>query len=723
MSLRILRAPEKHNERQQRTKAWSGPRGHTKRGVIDSLQPERGRQQHNGEEGTTNETCLLREESVWLWKPKNKDNGSEVEPPYFSGDLNHYWRFVIQFEICTESPFRLARRITEKDMSPSYMCIEVQSCEIVLSNCTAFQFVHASCSICRRSGWLLTANDEASFDGMTENEVESLSAAKLTRYSSSSWEAKKTTICRKGFAYSDTFGLTGIGKKRKVVTHCVTECNRGIHGHLNDIGLSVVPLNKWLMRVLYEIVGPHDQLSEDFSKLAENGRQAGTVLNRRTTKYVLYPAKQVLNNQNIAPLSLNGDEFEPLTPNILFLMQCCPSIPGRYELNWSSGPFVVDEYLSSRVAYFVNFCFALLEPYRNAAPILSCLLGGPITTRHSKIPFGCNNYVSVNLSQMSNKRTCASSTSWFLVLKTNLKVIKRAFNSNLPMSQGKLATIGHMHHPPKPPWMEGKQCIIVALISTYEVRYSPNRRLFKGELGTHGGPLSYKGPLRKEMQFEAVRFGKVLTHKNIANYHQMCRPTASIEQLILIGLAGTRHEKSGPCRGVTVCGSQRPTELSARHSQSLIPACDENVVDLEYADGSVLVFEEQEKAQMFLDELTKAIPSFHVHFSPTKFPEQPSVRPYADNKKRLPLRVPLIMIAPVNLTAQEHCLLESSSVRSTSPEAKHHCCTVDIMKHYIRIIRHLNSAVREIWVLLERFEVYDRTLVLSACLEDTTYVD
>ncbi|GAA56694.1 beta-secretase 1, partial [Clonorchis sinensis] len=39
-------------------------------------------------------------------------------------------------------------------------------------------------------------------------------------------------------------------------------------------------------------------------------------------------------------------------------------------------------------------------------------------------------------------------------------------------------------------------------------------------------------------------------------------------------------------------------------------ASDENLTDLEYADDIVLIFEEEEKAQVFLDELTKVIPSF-----------------------------------------------------------------------------------------------------------------
>ncbi|KER23969.1 hypothetical protein T265_08265 [Opisthorchis viverrini] len=48
-------------------------------------------------------------------------------------------------------------------------------------------------------------------------------------------------------------------------------------------------------------------------------------------------------------------------------------------------------------------------------------------------------------------------------------------------------------------------------------------------------------------------------------------------------------------------------------------ACDEKLVDLEYADDIVLIF--GENAQVFLDELIKVIPlvsSFGMHFTPTK---------------------------------------------------------------------------------------------------------
>ncbi|KER19540.1 hypothetical protein T265_11717 [Opisthorchis viverrini] len=38
----------------------------------------------------------------------------------------------------------------------------------------------------------------------------------------------------------------------------------------------------------------------------------------------------------------------------------------------------------------------------------------------------------------------------------------------------------------------------------------------------------------------------------------------------------------------------------------------------EYADDIVLMFEEEKKAQVFLDELSKVIPSFGMHFAPIK---------------------------------------------------------------------------------------------------------
>ncbi|GAA49241.1 serine/threonine protein kinase, partial [Clonorchis sinensis] len=48
-------------------------------------------------------------------------------------------------------------------------------------------------------------------------------------------------------------------------------------------------------------------------------------------------------------------------------------------------------------------------------------------------------------------------------------------------------------------------------------------------------------------------------------------------------------------------------------------ACDENLVDLQYADDVVLLYEE-EKAQVFSDELTKVVPSFGIQFAPQSRP-------------------------------------------------------------------------------------------------------
>ncbi|KER21680.1 hypothetical protein T265_10051 [Opisthorchis viverrini] len=45
-------------------------------------------------------------------------------------------------------------------------------------------------------------------------------------------------------------------------------------------------------------------------------------------------------------------------------------------------------------------------------------------------------------------------------------------------------------------------------------------------------------------------------------------------------------------------------------------ASEENLVNLEYADDIVFIFEEKEKAHVFLDELIKFIPSFDMHFAP-----------------------------------------------------------------------------------------------------------
>ncbi|KER18975.1 hypothetical protein T265_12072 [Opisthorchis viverrini] len=55
-----------------------------------------------------------------------------------------------------------------------------------------------------------------------------------------------------------------------------------------------------------------------------------------------------------------------------------------------------------------------------------------------------------------------------------------------------------------------------------------------------------------------------------------------------------------------------------RQRASRSKASEENLVDLEYADDIVLMFAEKDKAQVFLDELTKVIPSFGMHFASTK---------------------------------------------------------------------------------------------------------
>ncbi|GAA52368.1 ATP-binding cassette transporter [Clonorchis sinensis] len=62
-------------------------------------------------------------------------------------------------------------------------------------------------------------------------------------------------------------------------------------------------------------------------------------------------------------------------------------------------------------------------------------------------------------------------------------------------------------------------------------------------------------------------------------------------------------------------GTHRNAPEVREHNQLFVfqdfrTPCDENLVDLEYADDIVSIFEEQEKAQVSLDELTKVIPSF-----------------------------------------------------------------------------------------------------------------
>ncbi|GAA51794.1 hypothetical protein CLF_106806 [Clonorchis sinensis] len=63
------------------------------------------------------------------------------------------------------------------------------------------------------------------------------------------------------------------------------------------------------------------------------------------------------------------------------------------------------------------------------------------------------------------------------------------------------------------------------------------------------------------------------------------------------------------CRGRQLALTWSP-QLKGLQNSDVQIACDENLVNLEYADDIVLVFEEEENAQVFLDELTKVIPSF-----------------------------------------------------------------------------------------------------------------
>ncbi|KAG5444823.1 hypothetical protein CSKR_105940 [Clonorchis sinensis] len=55
--------------------------------------------------------------------------------------------------------------------------------------------------------------------------------------------------------------------------------------------------------------------------------------------------------------------------------------------------------------------------------------------------------------------------------------------------------------------------------------------------------------------------------------------------------------------------SMTPT-VKTTPKKGILRACEENLVDLEYADDMDLVFVEEQKALVFLDELTKVIPSF-----------------------------------------------------------------------------------------------------------------
>ncbi|GAA50431.1 polyprotein [Clonorchis sinensis] len=58
--------------------------------------------------------------------------------------------------------------------------------------------------------------------------------------------------------------------------------------------------------------------------------------------------------------------------------------------------------------------------------------------------------------------------------------------------------------------------------------------------------------------------------------------------------------------------------LEGLQKASVRIASDENPVDLKCAEYIVLVYKQEEKSQLFLDELTKVIPYFGKHFAPTK---------------------------------------------------------------------------------------------------------
>ncbi|GAA52624.1 hypothetical protein CLF_108470 [Clonorchis sinensis] len=55
---------------------------------------------------------------------------------------------------------------------------------------------------------------------------------------------------------------------------------------------------------------------------------------------LLIQAERILNNRPIVPLSSDSNDLEPLTPNSLLLMRCCPAVPGRdglasrYHAGW-----------------------------------------------------------------------------------------------------------------------------------------------------------------------------------------------------------------------------------------------------------------------------------------------------------------------------------------------------------------------------------------------------
>ncbi|GAA56249.1 ankyrin repeat and MYND domain-containing protein 2 [Clonorchis sinensis] len=112
---------------------------------------------------------------------------------------------------------------------------------------------------------------------------------------------------------------------------------------------------------------------------------------------------------------------------------------------------------------------------------------------------------------------------------------------------------------------------------------------------------------------------------NIRNKEHLDQWAEYFEQQLSWPPAGTHLENTGDVEPWTV-NVELPTAsevygciCSLKHHRApgpdnlppaLFKACDENLVDLEYADHIVLIFEEEEKAQVFSDELTKVISSF-----------------------------------------------------------------------------------------------------------------
>ncbi|GAA52763.1 hypothetical protein CLF_108775 [Clonorchis sinensis] len=112
------------------------------------------------------------------------------------------------------------------------------------------------------------------------------------------------------------------------------------------------------------------------------------------------------------------------------------------------------------------------------------------------------------------------------------------------------------------------------------------------------------------------RFDRLPNNKSPTNYHW-------ILQVKVDGKPGTPYGVEGwPLSPLIinflVDEIMRQT-LEDLQNPGVQVASDDILVDLECADDVVLVFEEEEKAQLFLDELTRVIPSFDMPFALTKY--------------------------------------------------------------------------------------------------------